>query len=50
MVICLKWGTAIYIWSSWCHCHLIISYFIKIQDWFNLSGASLSWLSWKRGR
>jgi len=21
-------------WSSWCHCHPIISYFIKIQNGF----------------
>ena len=28
-------------WSSWCHCHPIISCFIKIQHWFDLSGAGL---------
>jgi len=36
------------IWSSWCH--PIVSCLIKTQtDWFNLSGASLSRLSRKRG-
>jgi len=38
------------IWSSWCHCHCIISCFIKIRFRFKLSGASLLGLSWKRGR
>ena len=37
-------------WSSWCHCHPIISCFIKIQTVFNLSNADLPRLSWKRGR
>jgi len=36
----------VFIWSSWCHCHLI-SLVIKIQNdlpfWCRL------WLSWKRG-
>ena len=34
VVICLDWEyemQMICIWSSWCHCHLIISCFIKIQ-------------------
>jgi len=35
--------------SRWCHCHSIISYFIKIQNGY-LSGAGLlGLLSWKRG-
>jgi len=33
------------IWSTSCHCQLIISCFIKIY----LSDASLPMLSWKRG-
>jgi len=35
-------------WFSWCHCHPIISCFIKIQNGFHLSGASLPRLSWTR--
>jgi len=31
MVVCLEQGAVICIWSSWCHCHPIISCFIKIQ-------------------
>jgi len=34
-------------WSSWCHCHPIISCFIRIRNGFNLSGAGLARLSWK---
>jgi len=35
MVICLERGACmICIWSSWCHCHPIISCFIKIQIGF----------------
>ena len=30
------------IWSSWCHCQRIISYFIKIQNSLTLSGDGLS--------
>jgi len=37
----------IYIWSSWRHCHPIISCFITIKIWFKLSGAGLSRLSRK---
>jgi len=37
-------------WSSWCHCHPIISCFIKIQNGFYLSDAGLPRLSWKTGR
>jgi len=37
VVICLE---LICTWSSWCHCHDIISCFIKIQNMFS-SGASL---------
>jgi len=36
------------IWSSWCHCQPIISYFIKIQHGW-LSGTGLPRLCWKRG-
>jgi len=39
------WSDLICIWSNWFHCHAVISCFIKIQ-----SDASLSRLSWKRGR
>jgi len=35
-------------WSSWCHCQPIVSCLIKIQFWFNLCGAGLPRLSWKR--
>jgi len=35
----------IYIWSSWCHCHPIISCFINI-----LYSAGLPMLPWKKGR
>ena len=42
------WATAglchaflVCIWSSCCHCHPIISGFIKIQNGFNITGASL---------
>jgi len=31
VVICLEWGANDCIWSSWCHCHPIISCFIKIR-------------------
>jgi len=36
------------IWSSWCHCHPIISCSSKIQNVY-LSGAGLHRLSWKKG-
>jgi len=40
-----------YIWSSWCHCHPIISCFIKLKSrMVYLSGTVLPRLSWKRGR
>jgi len=32
VIICLEQGAIICIWSSWCHCHPIISCFIKIQN------------------
>jgi len=32
VVICLEQSAKLCIWSSWCHCHPIISYFIKIQN------------------
>ena len=35
-------------WSSWCHCHPSSLASLN-PDWFSLSGASLSRLSWKRG-
>jgi len=45
------------IWSSWCHCHPIISCFIKIQIGLiflvlatNQGISTLPRLSWKRGR
>ena len=31
VVICLERGANDFIWSSWCHCHPIISCFTKIQ-------------------
>jgi len=37
----------IYIRSSWCHCHPIISCFIKIQNGLNFC-ANLTRLSWKK--
>jgi len=36
------------IWSSWWHCHCIISCFIKIYNGSAFSGASLPRLFWKR--
>jgi len=33
------------IWFSWCHCHPIISCFIKIQK-IDLSGTGIPRLSW----
>jgi len=38
------------IWSSWCHCHPVISRFIKIQIGFTFLAPSLPRLFWKRGR
>jgi len=35
MAIRLERGKMIYIWFSWCHCHLIISCFIKTQNGFS---------------
>jgi len=32
VVICLEQAQIICIWSSWCHCHPVISCFIKIQS------------------
>jgi len=32
VVICLEWGANICVWSSWCHCHPIISCSSKIQN------------------
>ena len=37
------------IWSSWCHCHPIISCFSKSRMVY-FSGAGLPRLSWKKGR
>ena len=45
MVICLEQGCKVQIicmWSSWCHCHPIISCFLhENPHWFNLSGDGL---------
>jgi len=35
------------IWSSWCHCHLIISCFTEIQNRLTFPGAGLPTLFWK---
>jgi len=45
VVRCWHGYLSVCIWSSWCHCHPIISCFITIQYWFNLSGAGLPRLS-----
>jgi len=31
VIICLEWGANNFVWSNWCHCHPIVSCFIKIQ-------------------
>ena len=36
------------VWSSWCHCHLTISCFTKIQNALTFFGAGWPSLSWKR--
>ena len=38
------------IWSSWCHCHPQNLLLHWNPEWFNLSGAGLPRLSWKKGR
>ena len=49
VVICLEQVQMICIWSSWCHCHPVISCFIKIQigltlkETENLSGLAKLW-------
>jgi len=46
--VCSEVQTILHV-ISWCHCHPIISCFIKIRNGFYLPDAGLSRLSWKRG-
>ena len=44
--LCVWVKVQIFIWTIWCHCHLLSVAPVN-SDWFYLSGASLPWQSWQ---